>query len=127
MAKYLRMRFPHKSEEELDDFERDVTDIIYEIETCPEIDLLKFYAPVQRRFSSPAQQRAMEIRRVFAVAAYFRGTMEIFRETPASTYSHKKRKLEDDGYPCSSLYQSRCKAARVTPNHTPFYGTQPYV
>ena len=128
MTEYLRIRFPHKTADELHDFERDVTDIISEIEHCPEIDLLKFYAPVQRRFSSPAQQRALEIRRVFAIAAYFRGMLEsqqIFLQTPASTYSHKKRRLEDDCYSCSS--HGRFKAARVTPNQTPYFGAKPYI
>lgn len=132
MTNYLHIRFPHKSAEELDDFERDVTDIIYEIENCPEIDLLKFYAPVQRRFSSPAQQRAMEIRRVFAVTAYYRGMVEskpIFLQTPASNYSHthhnNKRKHDEDCYPCSTYPSRSCKAARVTPNQTPYFGIKP--
>ncbi len=121
MRDYLRRRFPNKKAEELDGFERDVVDIVYHIETCPEIDMMKFYAPVRCRLRNPVQQRASQIRRVFSVAAYFRAmaaSKQALVGTQSYNYSHK-RKQGDDFYPCSD--QMRFKAARVTPNQTPYF------
>lgn len=121
MKNYLRMRFPHKGVEELDGFERDVVDIIQNIETCPGIDMMKFYAPFQRRFPNFAQQKASQIRRVFSVAAYFRdmvATKQAMAVMQSCSYSQKRRR-DEEHYICS--YPMRFKAARVTPNHTPYF------
>jgi hypothetical protein len=120
MRHYLRLRFPQKTAEELDAFESDVIDIIFEIEACPEIDLSKFVSTSQRRFSSTAQYQALEVRRVFSVAAYFRDMVQSLQNrSKAATFSIKpgKRDRQDEYYTCA---QGRFKAARVTP--TPFYG-----
>lgn len=122
MRNYLRLRFPQKSSEELDSFEADVIDIVYEIEACPEIDLSKFLSTSPRRSSSTAQYQALEVRRVFSVASYFRGMIQSRQEVSKSmrlSNQTGKRGREDDYYPCS--YQGRFKAARVTPTQTPFF------
>ena len=101
MRNYLRMRFPQKNEEELGQFEWDVSQIIANLASCPELDLNKYtyaggrydmyqhqphhhynqhYYPrnqphsVSRYQSSrhAAHFRAEETRRVFAVAATVR-------------------------------------------------------
>ena len=123
MRNYLRTRFPQKTVEELSTFEMDVVDIMYEIEACPEIDLLKFFSPVHRSFSSKAKHQASEIRRVFSVAAYYRGMMMAPQPTPNDRLSQRthvrKRSRENAYYPCT--YGMPYKAARVTPTQTPFF------
>lgn len=122
MRNYLRRRFPQKSAEELGAFEKDVIDIAHEIEACSEIDLSRFFSPCQRRFSSTAHHQALEIRRVFSVAAYFRGKVLARQAVSKATHlavKPGKRGREHNYYPCS--YQGRFKAARVTPTHTPFF------
>lgn len=122
MRNYLRTRFPQKNVEELFAFERDVVDIMYEIEACPEIDLMKFSSPSHRRFSCRAKHQASEIRRVFTVAAYYRGMMVPQHTTSyrvANQAHARKRSREETYHPCS--YGVPYKAARVTPTQTPFF------
>ena len=120
---YLRLRFPQKTAEALDAFEADVIEIIHEIEDCPEINLSKFLATSQRHFSSTAHYQAMEIRRVFSVAASFRGLVQC-RQASSNTsclYMKPGKRGREQNYNICS-YQGSFKAARVTPTQTPFLG-----
>jgi hypothetical protein len=119
MRKYLRMRFPQKTTDELSEFEHDVVSIIRDIERCPEIDLNKFSSPLQRGSRRTAQNQAAEVRRVFFVAAHFRRhcRASVFTVPPTQAQSGRKRMRMDDEYPSSHL--ARYKSARVTPNQTP--------
>ena len=92
MRSYLRMRFPQKSEDELCQFEWDVTRIISNLARSPEIDLDKFCcgntyhhnpSSYHKQSSSSKSRnhhycrhsthhRATEVRRVFAVASNIR-------------------------------------------------------
>lgn len=117
---YLRRRFPQKTDEDILAFEHDVVDIIDEIDSCPEIDIAKFYDPATRYGNrKSARQRVAEIHRAFSVAAYFRGMMER-RETKelprvVSPTRSRKRTYEDNYDYNSHSLQISFKAARVTP------------
>lgn len=123
--KYLRQRFPQKTYEEIHAFERDVVDIIREIDSCHEIDLGKFYCPMYKRLGRLAEQRVCEIRRAFWVAAYFHklvnmtrakqeGSPPSSRVTAPPTNSRKRKDTDTlSSYPLS--LQIQFKAAKVTP------------
>ena len=120
MRSYLRMRFPQKTEEELCQFEFDVSSIICNLASCPAIDLHKFCPgsyTTGRRHS--AQNRAAEVSRVFGVAAGIRMRRKIVTSSkPIQVECVRKRVRNDDRFFCR---QDPFKIARVTPNQTPFF------
>jgi hypothetical protein len=125
MRNYLRMRFPHKTAEELADFEFEVTRIISVIASCPAIDMNKFSVYPQKRRSMTTQIRATEVRRVFSLVARLRGLAKpqekqrIPAPTAVAPPSRKRMRIEHE---CAIQPQNRCyKAARVTPIQTPMY------
>jgi hypothetical protein len=119
--KYLRQRFPQKTYDEVHAFESDVVDIIREIDSCPEIDLAKFYCPMYKRLGRLTEQRVCEIRRAFWVAAYFHQLVNKKAKQdpppPRVTPPTRSRKRKDTDtvscYPHS--LQMQFKAAKVTP------------
>jgi hypothetical protein len=114
MRSYLRMRFPHKTEEELCQFEFDVSSIICNLASCQAIDLHKFCSGSYTGRRHSAQNRAAEVSRVFGVAAGIRMRRKIvISSKPVQVKCVRKRVLDDDRFFCR---QDSFKIARVTPN-----------
>lgn len=119
MRSYLRMRFPQKTEEELCQFEFDVSSIICNLASCPAIDLHKFCSGSYTGRRHSAQSRAAEVSRVFGVAAGIRMRRNIVTSPkPMQVECPRKRVRNDDRFFCR---QDSFKIARVTPNQTPFF------
>lgn len=120
MRNYLRMRFPQKNHEELNQYEDDVMDIVRNIGKCPEIDLKKFSSISRRSSRRATESQAAEVQRVFCVASYFRGFTKVTssRLKKDEMGRSRKRLRIDNGSTSSQPYY---KAARVTPIQTPYY------
>ena len=114
---YLRQRFSHKTCEEISAFERDVIEIIREIDSCPEIDLTKFYGPMCTQLGTLAQERVSEIHRAFSVAAHFRSMVNSESESVRERSPIRSRKrINTDAYTCYPHSRlKRQKAVKVTP------------
>ena len=115
MRGYLRDRFPKKPEEELRQFEMDVTSIICNLYSCEALDLNKFISGSSRCKRKLVQNRAAEINRVFAILANIRKRKgsDTFASSKKSDW--KRVRTEDDYSSPRDCY----KIARVTPNRTP--------
>ena len=119
MRSYLRMRFPQKTEEELCQFEFDVSNIICNLASCPAMDVHKFCSGSYTGRRHSAQKRAAEVSRVFGVAAGIRMRRKIVTSSkPIQVECVRKRVRDDDRFFCR---QDSFKIARVTPNQTQFF------
>jgi hypothetical protein len=113
MRSYFRMRFPQKSEEELRNFERDITSIICNLTSCPAIDLNKFWRSALHSSRRSAQIKAGEVRHVFAIVSSIRISRIIsVRANQIKTERNIKRAREEVE---SKLPRDYFKAAKVTP------------
>lgn len=110
LRSYLRMRFPQKTESELGEFEEDVKSIIYNLSSCPAIDLRKFCFGPGCSTRQSAHFRAAEVNRVFAIAASIRNHRKIILSTKQKRYECGKKRLREEDDSCPSRY---FKIARI--------------